>query len=126
MFHYPQSILYWFSLLPSNDNSCYLQFVLIHVHVTEELGDREKSTDITCITPDRQTTSDVSWLRDGALLDTGNSDKYELSSSKNRLTVKDIVGTDEGNYSCMYEDTNGEEQTSYAGCLIVFGELRNM
>lgn len=97
----------------------------VYLHITEELGDRGKSTDITCSTPGRQ-NSDVSWLLDGAILNIENSDKYELSSSKTRLTVKDIVGTDEGNYSCKYLGANGEEKTSYAGCLIVFGELRNM
>ena len=42
--------------------------------------------------------------------------KYELD--QRHLTVRNIFGTDEGNYSCVYE-----QQTHYAGCLLVYGGL---
>lgn len=90
------------------------------MHCNEELGGRGKQIDITCSTPGRH-SSEVLWLRDDVILDTANVDDYELTSSNTRLTVKNIIGTDEGNYSCKYENSEGEEVTSYAGCLIVFG-----
>ena len=93
-------------------------------HVAEELGGRGKQIDISCNTPGRH-SSEVFWLRNNVTLDTGNVDKYVLASSNTalRLTVKNIVGIDEGNYSCKYENSEGEDVTSYAGCLIVFGKL---
>ena len=100
----------------------YITVTYALTYVAEELGGRGKQIDISCNTPGRQ-SSDVFWLRDNVTLDTGNAVKYVLASSNTRLTVKNIVGIDEGNYSCKYENSEGEEVTSCAGCLIVFGKL---
>ena len=42
-------------------------------------------------------------------------DKYDMN--QRYLTVRDVVGTDEGDYSCTFGDV-----TKPAGCLIVYGE----
>ena len=41
--------------------------------------------------------------------------KYEVD--QRHLTVKDIVGTDEGNYSCI-----NDQEAYYTGCLLVYGK----
>ena len=46
-------------------------------------------------------------------------DKYEWD--QRHLTVRDIVGTDEGNYSCTFGGV-----TKPAGCLIVYGERKSV
>ena len=44
-----------------------------------------------------------------------NNGKYEVD--QRHLTVKDIVGTDEGNYSCI-----NDQEAYYTGCLLVYGK----
>ena len=51
--------------------------------------------------------------------------KYFLNRAQNRLTIRNIVATDEGNYTCSY--TAGPiQQTSSAGCLIVYGKIKDV
>ena len=48
-----------------------------------------------------------------------NGDKYELSPTG--LTVNDIIHSDEGNYSCIYMNTQMQNATLNSGCLLVYG-----
>ena len=50
-------------------------------------------------------------------MDLPDGEKYQLDSRT--LTIRDIVGSDEGNYTCTF----GQE-THFAGCLSVYGETR--
>jgi hypothetical protein len=62
-------------------------------------------------------------LKDNIPLDI-DGDKYSLNRIKDRLTVWNIVPSDEGNYSCSY--TAGQNQrTENAGCLLVYGKYNN-
>jgi hypothetical protein len=57
------------------------------------------------------------WRRDNVELP--NGDKYELSPTG--LTVNDIIHSDEGNYSCIYMNTQMQNATLNSGCLLVYG-----
>ena len=49
------------------------------------------------------------WRHNGVNL-TGNNEKYQMDTRS--LTVNDIVGNDEGDYSCVQS----------SGCLLVYGK----
>ena len=89
-------------------------------YYVEQLGDGSRQLLLTCDTTGR-TSLEVNWLKDGVLL-TIDGNKYLLNSAKNRLTIRDIMGADEGNYTCSY--TAGSIQTNAAaGCVLVYGNL---
>ena len=86
-----------------------LLIYIINPLYTERLGGRGESVTFVC------NGASVGWRLNGVDIVVNNA-KYELD--QRHLTVRDIVGADEGNYSCFYE-----QQTYYAGCLLVYGKL---
>ena len=51
--------------------------------------------------------------------------KYKLSTGQDRLTVNNVVGADEGRYSCSYEASDNQVNGT-AGYLTVYGKhIRN-
>ena len=56
----------------------------------------------------------VVWRHNGMELTGG--EKYQLE--QRYLTIRDIVGSDEGNYTCTFN-----QETHSVGCLLVYGEI---
>ena len=56
----------------------------------------------------------VEWRHNNTVI-VADDDKYYMN--QRFLTVRDVVGTDEGDYSCTFGGL-----TKPAGCLIVYGE----
>ena len=83
------------------------------------LGGDNKEVSFSCHTPGR-TQLAVSWYHGAQELIIDNV-KYRLNHSQDRLTISNIVASDEGQYSCSYVAQNGT-QKSDAGCLTVYGE----
>ena len=54
------------------------------------------------------------WRHNGMELTEG--EKYQLE--QRYLTIRDIVGSDEGNYTCTFN-----QETHSIGCLLVYGEI---
>ena len=82
--------------------SCY--------YLTERLGDNNEMVTFQC-----NGASDVVWRLNGTVLPVNNNEKYQTNLGY--LTVKNIVHSDEGNYTCV-----SGEQIDLAGCLLVYGE----
>ena len=89
--------------------------------LSELLGGVGKSTNFECDSSDR-TSSYLLWKHNGVVLSVSDGDKY--SSTITTLTVRDIVDTDEGNYTCTYGTAMMPPTvnvTQDAGCLLVYG-----
>lgn len=86
---------------------------------TDVLGGDNKEITFSCPTPGR-THLAVSWYHDDEelIVDTV---KYRLNHSQDRLSITNIVASDEGHYSCSYV-VESDSQNSDAGCLTVYGE----
>ena len=54
------------------------------------------------------------WRHNGVNL-TGNNEKYQMGTRSRSLTVREIVGSDEGDYSCV-------QSGDITGCLLVYGK----
>ena len=79
------------------------------------------SVTLFCATENRREQSSIHWFHNGEEVN-APSDRYSLSSSDSRLTINPVLGTDEGQYICSYEQTSGITTSSSAGCLVVYGE----
>ena len=89
--------------------------------LADELGGDNRQVSFVCDTPGR-TELEVTWYLNSIMLNTvGN--KYSLNYAQSTLTVRSIVASDEGNYSCSYTAQQSQTRTSGAGCLTVYGKL---
>ena len=82
-----------------------------YYYLTEQLGDDNEMVTFRCMLDG---ASDVVWRLNSMDLPE-NDEKYQRT--QRRLTVKNIDGSDEGNYTCV-----SGQQTHSAGCLLVYGE----
>ena len=74
-----------------------------------------------CNTEGHHQDLNISWFRNGEEVDIASA-RYSLNSNQDHLTINGVIGTDEGQYICSYEQIFGSTITSSAGCLIVYGE----
>ena len=63
-----------------------------------------------------------SWMHNNVMI-TIDFVKYTTASNGARLQIHSVIGSDEGSYSCRYEDNQGQLQTDDSSCLYVLGEL---
>ena len=94
---------------------------LIYFVYLDVLGGDNRDVPFTCSTDNRHQDSNIIWFHNGEEVDTA-SDRYSLNSNQDRLTIHNVIGTDEGQYTCSYELTTGTTTNFSAGCLIVYGE----
>ena len=75
--------------------------------ITERLGGSSDMVTFRC-----ESNSAAVWTHNGVTL-TENDEKYQFDTRA--LTVRQIVGSDEGNYSCV-------QSGDVTGCLLVYGK----
>ena len=100
---------------------------IANLFCTGQLGGRNKSIQIGCETPGHSSLN-VDWYFNDTRLEISISNpKYEVNTDTghDRLTVNDVVGADEGRYSCSYL-VSEDQVNGTAGYLIVYGKYMYM
>ena len=89
-----------------------------HLPFTAQLGNGERFVgELTCGSTAAVSASSIDWSRNGIPI-VVDGDKYTTSAANgNDLIIHRVEASDEGNYSCHYE-----QQTAFTECLHVLGK----